>query len=561
MSFAEPRHFRHPLHDVLCARLAVWRLESADGTPAITLPLGDDLAQVSERCWRLLRVGRASQSVQTWEHLLPDEVVRNTVSREQFELLGRTDSSDESELQFCEFILKNLSGRGTSLNGDVVHHEAVVAVGDVISVGVVTTEYGSRPAVQFRFVQRPVSATAAEAYRDLQLAATMPCMLGMVVPDIIEAKGQALCDEAWCLVCVAAAGRPREDLAHSEVVLPFVPAGGEACQVLRVGRAVQPMGWWEELVRDTALRNAVSRDHFEVRLDAAGVAYLEGRGAAGTWLNGVPVSGRSTVRLGDIIAVPRPRESAPGDPIVQFRVSVAGAMPETPTPACPTQPLAPPPPPPSPPPPSAAAAVGEAAGVVPPPPPRPEALQVVHQPAPAATGALSAEPQAGHLAAAALRQDAVPVVKISVSALPPPFALTCVASCGLTDSDLACVRHEQRTLEASITDAQLQVGLEDQPSAFWEALLPDPTTRACLSRSLFDVRFGEDGGELLLWNRSAAGTLLNGKRVLDHAGLLHGDFIGVCASMVDSAPLLTFHLVVAGAEGAMSEPHGIRVSM
>ena len=92
----------------------------------------------------------------------------------------------------------------------------------------------------------------------------------MAAPDDFEAKGIAALRGTWRLVCVAAAGRLSEDVVRSEVVLPFLRVDGGSCQAVRVGREMQPIGWWEELVHDAGLRKAVSRDHFEVRVDVVG---------------------------------------------------------------------------------------------------------------------------------------------------------------------------------------------------------------------------------------------------------------------------------------------------
>ena len=48
------------------------------------------------------------------------------------------------------YLLRNLSAQGTLLNGLRVDREVILKDGDVISMGQVGSEYGSRPALQFK---------------------------------------------------------------------------------------------------------------------------------------------------------------------------------------------------------------------------------------------------------------------------------------------------------------------------------------------------------------------------------------------------------------------------
>eukprot|EP00446_Apocalathium_sp_SHHI-4_P033439 CAMPEP_0177312524 /NCGR_PEP_ID=MMETSP0368-20130122/10933_1 /TAXON_ID=447022 ORGANISM="Scrippsiella hangoei-like, Strain SHHI-4" /NCGR_SAMPLE_ID=MMETSP0368 /ASSEMBLY_ACC=CAM_ASM_000363 /LENGTH=640 /DNA_ID=CAMNT_0018771585 /DNA_START=32 /DNA_END=1954 /DNA_ORIENTATION=- len=634
MAPAEPRHFRHPLHDLLSTRLAAWRLECADTSIPCDMRLGDDVAQVSEGCWRVLSVGRSAQNPQFWERLLPDEVARNTVSREQFEILGKTKASEGAEVEFTEFVLKNLSGRGTVLNNAVVHHEAVLRAGDSIAVGLVNSEYGCRPALHFRFVETPMTFAAAPPAA--LLGATVPSMLALVTPELQslpQPEQGASGGGGWYLACVAVAGREGGEVVAASTSLALLPRedGGDQA-ALRVGRAVQLMFYWEGLVHDQALRNAISREHFEVVVDlSSSAATLTNRSSSGTLVNGALVREHCVLRLGDIVAVPRPKEAGPGDPIVQFRFAKAmpgkigppsesvpaqaepnlaapGVRPAVAAPCVAVRSVSPV----APGPPSEQVAQNVAAQIAAPEvsaarvaalvaassllasdvdipplagaagalvirelPATPESIEVgaaspdvvkadlegvvrvgatpehLSESREVLEAALAVSPQAAPAAAAVVAEPAnsesVPMVKISISALPPPFTLTCVAASGLTELDVANLARAHRVIEASLADLLLRVGSEVQPPELWAALLPAEAVRAAVAPSHFEIRFSDEG-EILLLNLSPTGTLLNGKRVLDHAGLLSGDFIAISPSMAENTSLLTFRLSVAGAE-------------
>jgi len=96
-----------------------------------------------------MRVGRSIQADNFWATLLPDETLRNTVSREQFEV-----TVEEFGPQ-----LNNLSNGGTFVNGERVHGQARLSSGDKVGVGVLA--HDERPSLTFRFMS---AADQAEDY-------------------------------------------------------------------------------------------------------------------------------------------------------------------------------------------------------------------------------------------------------------------------------------------------------------------------------------------------------------------------------------------------------------
>lgn len=89
--------------------------------------------QVSEA--EPLRLGRALQPG-LWLKMVPDEVVRNTISRAHLEVKQQKD----------QLLVRNLSPGGTVLNGSMLE-EAVLRDGDILGLG---HRDASQPAVQFR---------------------------------------------------------------------------------------------------------------------------------------------------------------------------------------------------------------------------------------------------------------------------------------------------------------------------------------------------------------------------------------------------------------------------
>lgn len=483
---------------------ASWRLECLGSAAPHEIRPERRIEQAGPGLQRLLRVGRAVQPPDFWERVLPEEAARNTVSREHFEVLYSGGSAPSAGGgKGPGFQLKNLSGRGTFLNDALVQHDAVLSLGDVVAVGEVASEYGSRPALSFRFAgtgtrSSPQDAPTGAPASILGLAPPLPALR----PDAAPAARQAApaSDAKLQLQCVAVSGRAVAEVLASQTLLPLCTLPG----LLRVGRAAQPGAFWEAVVPNGSLRNAVSRDHFEVHAQAAaaGAAVsLVNRSAVGTLVNGILIRESCPLKPGDLVAIPRPWEVGEGEPIVQFRLCSAATQSTIPL-----------------------AAPGQASPSAT--PPRP-----CRQPSPAASPRSPESP--------------LPVVKVSCAALPAPFTLRCLGGRGLAERELAQLPRCVRVLEASCLNAQLRVGRAVQPPAFWAALMPDEAARNAVWLDHFEVSISE-AGELLLTNLSPTGTLVNRKRVVDWVSLLSGDVISLTASLQDDVPVISFGLALAG---------------
>lgn len=478
---------------------------------------------------RLLKVGRTVQPLELWERLLPSEAWRNTVSREHF------------EVHYCSvgapgFRLRNLSSQGTFLNGQLVHQEAVLRLGDLVAVGEIASEYGSKPALHLRFAPsapdapRPMPQPASMLALSPQPRATPDRTVAPMSPALQPQPGP-LADV--CLQCIEARGSPALEGAAVPLQVAVVP--GAAMGILRVGRAWQAMAFWEAAVSDAALRNTVSREHFEVHLlephqaaaETTPALTLVNCSSAGTLVNGAMVRERAALKPGDIIAVPRPREAGEGGATAQFRVCAAAAEARRAEPPS-TDPF------------HVAVAAGPLA--VADTPPRP-ARQPAPVPAwPAAKGG-PGFPQPA--VATQADEGPVPIVKISCAALPPPFTLSCTSSRGLPGLDLSCLPRAARVLEASCLNAHLRVGRNIQPTSFWASLLPDEALRHAIGPDHFEVAISDEG-EILLTNLSPNGTLVNGKRVVNWVSLESGDTISATLSLQDHSPIISFSLCFAG---------------
>lgn len=407
-----------------------------------------------------VRVGRTVQSADAWFRLLPDETARNTISRTHFEVVRNCTAGRNS------FQLRNLSARGTILNGALVQTvEVGIKDGDIIGMGLIETEYGSKPALQFR---------VCLLKEDLS-----PGTLGFCL----------------CRTCPV-----NENPATSHL---FAGPSG----LLRVGRAMQPREFWQAAVPDEALRNAVSREHFQVHPSACG-ALLVNLSSAGTLLNGTLVQQQSVIQSGDEVAVPHPR---PGrSPIVRFHVVRVGAdAPEQPATL------------------TSSAAVN---------PTRRDQYQTHPQIVESAVPSVTHEHHAS--------SDSSGVVRIAIGVLPPPFSLLCVATSCLNDFELEQLPEASRRLDASSHKAELSVGVASQGPWFWTALLPSERLQAQLAPVHFQLSLREqpEGPALVLEPVQSVPLTLNGVQVLDGMALVrHGDMIGMGAG-----PLVTFRVELAG---------------
>ena len=170
--------------------------------------------------------------------------------------------------------LKNLSASGTLLNGSPVA-AATLKDGDIISAGYIECEYGRRPALQLKVCLRE--------------------------SDSAQPAG-------LCLICLG---------CGASKLFPG-PLG-----TIRVGRSMQAPEFWNAVVPDETLRNAISRQHFEV--SAGERLLLKNLSLAGTLVNGHMVQQQHKLQNGDIIAIPlHGVHEAP--PIVQFCVEYRKSM-------------------------------------------------------------------------------------------------------------------------------------------------------------------------------------------------------------------------------------------
>lgn len=392
-----------------------------------------------------LRVGRSVQPLPVWQQLIPDEATRNTISRIHFEVVRQGGA----------FLLRNLSAQGTLVNGSTVE-EVILKNGDIISMGQVGSEYGNRPALQFK----------VHLCEDLIAKASFSVRLWWLLPGA-NGTGPTVLNKQ----------------------LLAGPSGA-----VRVGRAMQPIEFWQTLVPDESLRNAISREHFDVCPTADGVMLIN-RSIAGTLHNGVLVQHQTRVNSGDVLAIPlhnQPKEP----PIVQFRLECA-AIPDP---------------------------------------------DFEDGAAPRLLGAKAGSVDA---ALSPKEKEAADVVKIAVDALPPPFSLECVAARGAEGRDLEQLPMASRVLAASFSQVELSVGSSHQSGDFWELLLKDPALRTQILPLHFRLEMAQlSDGPMLILDAHAA-TELNGKLVEGKAPVLQNDLISIAGTtngLTDDVPLVCFRV-------------------
>ena len=284
------------------------------------------------------------------------------------------------------------------------------------------------------------------------------------------------------------------------------PTGG-----IRVGRAMQPQEFWQTLVPDESLRNAISREHFDVCPTDEGVTLIN-RSVAGTLLNGVLIQQQSRVNNGDVLGIPlhgQPR--AP--PIVQFRLECAPCAADK-------------------------EVIRKAGDGMDGAPKSPKC-------APRLLGAIGKGPAGQESGLSPPKEkEAADVVKIAVDALPPPFSLECVAARGFEGRDMEQLPMESRVLAASFSQAEISVGSSYQSGDFWEPLLRDPALRAKILPLHFRLEMAHlSDGPMLVLDAHAA-TELNGKTVEGKAPVLQNDLISIGSmdGFTDNAPLVCFRV-------------------
>ncbi|CAK0889920.1 unnamed protein product [Prorocentrum cordatum] len=172
--------------------------------------------------------------------------------------------------------LSNLSANGTLINGALARDVVWLRQGDVVAIpsSAEAQRDGCQPVVTFSF----------HVHQPTQLA---------VSADLLF----------QCL----SAHQLAPDVARSlRAELTLRPEPGSGSQLLRVGRAVQPMPLWEALLPDEATRNTISRNHFEVVAmpgEADRAATLSNLSSLGTLVNGACVHGQAPLRVGDTVGL------------------------------------------------------------------------------------------------------------------------------------------------------------------------------------------------------------------------------------------------------------------
>ncbi|CAK9036880.1 unnamed protein product [Durusdinium trenchii] len=357
-----------------------------------------------------LRIGRALQPA-LWEEVVPCEAARNSISRVHFEV----------KIRQSRLMVKNLSTGGTFLNGLRIT-EATLEDGDILSVG--QGENG-RPALQFQVSVEPQS-------------------------------------QMLSLQCLAKVKLPNSRLLAG-------PTG-----IVRVGRALQPPEFWQSIVPDEALRNAISRSHFEISPTPDGQIVLVNLSVAGTLLNGNMVQQDHTVKDGDLVGIPLHRR--PGvPPIVQFRVECG--HPPYPAGLHPSE-------------------------------KEPIAMKVTDS---NVTPRPVASPQNG-------QSNTGDVVQVPQGTLPSPFLLQCISADPSEDS--VC------TLAAPFAQACISVGSDFLDQTFWTRVLQDRTP-AKLESLYFRLFMSQRDGTPTLILHAHAATKLNGVAATGQQPVVHDDVIGI----------------------------------
>jgi len=470
-----------------------WKLVLLDGAIPCELLLDCFDAGLAK-----FRMGRSSQPQEFWEQVLPDESVRNTISREHFEIVAA--AGDTREEYSPTLWLKNLSSKGTLLNGTVLGADNVkLKHEDVIGLGSVMLESGQFvPAMHFRLVVADGGATREVLLHD---------------------SAQRAAQRDWSFTCHTVCGKA----LASPVQFPWATSDNERICIFKVGRAVQPADFWKSLVPDDALSNCISREHFQMEFEPENdEVFIRNLSTAGTLLNDsilldrMRVSVRHLLASGSIrIAVPGPGETLP---IIdcEMRFPLHGIGASRALASVTTQSTGH----------SAMASVQAAINAqhdVPPPILTPEMMFLETVPSPSKN----------------IDRDAV--VKINFRALPPPFCIECISAVGLTSSELQKMPRECKLVAASCDQACLRVGRSVQPPSFWSTLVPDIALQNMISREHFEISMEGEGH--LLKNHSSAGTWVNGEHVQSTTWLQSGDVIRLGTMRDNPNPVLSFQLV------------------
>lgn len=267
-----------------------WMLECIDGAVPCEVAFGG-AGKGSEG----LRVGRAVQPPELFEALLPNEGVRFTVSREHFLVTPLEKCASDCE---PEFRLTNLSSKGTLLNGVTVHGEAEFHIGDLIGIGCLESSSGARPALQFRV--RATDREAVTEVRNEQAKGSTQKPLSIEATPVVKINVMSL-PPPFTLECSSSLGLSPAALAKLPRSARVLQASCMQAQ-LRVGRTLQDQKFWADLLPDEALRNTVSREHFELSVEDCGL-WLKNLSGAGTLVNGQRILEQAWVQPGDVIGI------------------------------------------------------------------------------------------------------------------------------------------------------------------------------------------------------------------------------------------------------------------
>eukprot|EP00929_Paragymnodinium_shiwhaense_P065071 TRINITY_DN32663_c0_g1_i1.p1 TRINITY_DN32663_c0_g1~~TRINITY_DN32663_c0_g1_i1.p1 ORF type:complete len:555 (-),score=96.94 TRINITY_DN32663_c0_g1_i1:676-2271(-) len=278
-----------------------------------------------------LRVGRALQPPDFWAKLIPDESLRGAVSREHFEI--STAASGEVRLR-C------LGNLGLLCNGLLLEKGNTCHLGldDELAIPRPAEAVSGDPIAFFCLRD---NASLAGRQPPAQLSTKAAAAGGAVA--VLPGKGDGAAEDAHpstscspprkcgncgerdaaSVVKISLGALPAPFRLEctsvrgiSEAALKRLPRDSRIIEAscinaeVRVGRNVQPQPFWEVLVPDEGMRNAVSREHFEVILGDEGLLTLRNLSGAGTLVNGKRIHDYVRVEPGDFIGV----GAAPNEP-------------------------------------------------------------------------------------------------------------------------------------------------------------------------------------------------------------------------------------------------------
>lgn len=418
-----------------------------------------------------LRVGRKAQPLKFWETLVPDEASRNKISREHFEVQPAGSG----------WTLASLGAAGTLVNGKLIKESAPLRQGDMVEIPFsMRPEEQGAPIVSFCFQAPRCAAPPASATLLISLA-----------PSSCQ------------VCCVSVKGRLSSDVQAMPETARVLSMNGSG---LKIGRSHQ-LKFWEALIPDEAVRNKVSREHFEIRADASASGLeLVNIAASGTFHNGARVKDKAVLRLGDHVGVPSTAAmmgTTEEEPVASFEVQAAGS------PACKVTPV--------------------------------PSLPDIGSGFTAAAFGLTGTPSGGYSGAQAYDRSASSGCgggDRATASLPgreglPVFELQVVSALGLSAVDLSFLPKDQRVWYPDVGARSFRIGRTVQPQSLWSALIPDERCRNSISRDHFEIIMEPGPSFFLTPSNNMAQTLINGQRVNNKTRLEPMDVIGIGSSPSD----------------------------